>query len=59
MRPIGRLDKTSLKLRVTDTDTGIGIAADVLPTLFDPFIQIEGYLELLLNSYKKTIGLYL
>jgi two-component system sensor histidine kinase/response regulator len=35
--------QTALQFRISDT--GIGIAADVLPTLFEPFTQVEGYLS--------------
>jgi signal transduction histidine kinase len=35
-------DQAALKFSVSDT--GVGIAADVLPTLFDPFTQAEGSL---------------
>ncbi|WP_372396066.1 response regulator [Azospirillum sp. HJ39] len=33
---------THLVLRMTVTDTGIGIAADALPTLFNKFQQVDG-----------------
>ncbi len=38
-----RTGKTALKFRVSDT--GIGIDPEVLPTLFEPFTQAEGYLS--------------
>jgi PAS domain S-box-containing protein len=40
----GMTIEKQLMLRFEVKDTGIGMAADVMPSLFDPFTQAEGYL---------------
>jgi signal transduction histidine kinase len=47
--PGGRIDVVAsfdgAEARVTVADTGLGIAADMLPQVFDLFLQVEGSLE--------------